>query len=106
MIDRNNIPPPGFAPTDPADKSLDSIAFALDRVRVYLIWIEEHRASFEADRHTDPENAERELGFLQHSTASAREYMGRLLELLLAGYSIDFSKRLPKEMTQPGPPRH
>jgi hypothetical protein len=106
MIDKNNVLPPGEGPQDPANKSIDPLACALDRVRVYLIWIEEHRASYEACLSSDPENAERELGFLRAATTDARRYMGRLLELVLAGYCIDPSKQLPKELSSGRDIRH
>ena len=105
-MNNNEVLPPGQAPQDPADKSLDPVAFALDRVRVYLIWIEEHRASFEAYRLTNPEAAEHELRNLQLATTDARRYMGRLLELVRAGYSIDPSKRLPKDFSSGATLKH
>lgn len=60
-MDRSSVTPPGESPIDPAVKDIDPVAFALDRARTYLHWIEEHRASFEAARESDPETAAREL---------------------------------------------
>lgn len=99
MIDQSDVLPPGQGPLDPVDKSLDPVAFALDRVRVYLIWIDEHRASFEANKSASPDLAERELRNLEAATTDARRHMGRLLELVLAGYGIDPSKRLPEGLS-------
>lgn len=92
----DRVVPPGESPIDPVVKDIDAVAFALDRVRTYLAWIDEHRASFEVARSSDPEAAERELGNLAHATQEARMHMARLVELLLAGYTIDPSKRLPR----------
>jgi hypothetical protein len=103
-VDRSSVTPPGESPIDPAVKDIDPIAFALDRARTYLHWIEEHRASFEAARESDPETAERELGNLAHSTQEARLHMARLVELLLAGYTIDPSKRLPRGLARQAAP--
>jgi hypothetical protein len=99
-VDRSSVTPPGEGPSDPAVKDIDPVAFALDRARTYLHWVEEHRASFEAARATDPETAERELSNLAHSTQEARKHMARLVELLLAGYTIDPSKRLPRDLAR------
>lgn len=92
----DDILPPGQSPLDPSDRDIDAVAFALERVRTYLAWIDEHRGSFEALRESDPENAEHELSHLAHATSEARGHVGRLVELLLAGYNIDPSKRLPR----------
>lgn len=99
-MDRSSVTPPGESPIDPAVKDIDPVAFALDRARTYLHWIEEHRASFEAARESDPKAAERELDNLAHSTHEARLYLARLVELLLAGYTIDASKRLPRGLAR------
>jgi hypothetical protein len=95
-MDPHKVAPPGKSPIDPYVKDIDPVAFALAKVHAYLAWIEEHRASFEAYRDSDPESAERELGYLAHSTEEARKHMARLMELLLAGYNIDRTKRLPR----------
>lgn len=92
------VPPPGESPHDPSGKDIDPVAFALDRARTYLRWVDEHRASFEAARTSDPDTAERELGYLAHSTGEALTHINRLTELLLAGYTIDPAKRLPRDL--------
>jgi len=92
------VVPPGESPDDCAVKDIDAVAFALDRVRTYLVWIDEHRSSFEAARASNPTTAESELSNLAHSTQEARRHMARLVELILAGYSIDPKKRLPRDL--------
>ena len=88
--------PPGESPLDPANKEIDPLAFVLAKVQTYLNWIGEHRASYEAYKSSDPELAESEMQNLIHSIQEARIYCDRLTELLLAGYTIDPSKRLPR----------
>ncbi len=95
-MNSDKVLPPGDGPDDPYVKDIDAVAFALNKVRTYLIWIDEHRASFEAARATNPEIAERELANLTHSTEEARKHVARLVELMLAGYTIDPTKRLPR----------
>ena len=90
--------PPGDSPLDPANKDIDPLAFVLGRVQTYLNWIGEHRASYVATKSTDPELAESEMQNLIHSIEEARIYCDRLTELILAGYTIDPSKRLPHGM--------
>jgi hypothetical protein len=90
--------PPGDHPYDPIKKDLDPLAFALDRVQTHLIWILEHRATFEKLRHSDREVAESELSNLRDSTVQGMIYLQRLSELILAGYTIDSSKRLPESL--------
>jgi hypothetical protein len=94
-----DILPPGQHPHDPAKKDIDAIGFALDQLRKCLIWIDEHRASFEEYRNTDPESAESELGYVASVTGDALIHVQRLSELLLAGYAIDPNKRLPKGLS-------
>jgi hypothetical protein len=96
MMDAGNVAPPGESPLDPYSKDIDPVAFALERVRTMLAWIDEHRASFEAARASNPEEAECELANLADATRQARDYHGRLVELVLAGYAVDRSKRLPQ----------
>ena len=97
-MNNEKVLPPGESPHDSAVKDIDAVAFALDRVRTFLAWIDEHRASFEVARGSDAETAERELRYLDHSTQEARRHMARLVELLLAGYTIDPTKRLPRDL--------
>jgi hypothetical protein len=95
-MNENGVVPPGEGRLDPYVKDIDPVAFALERVGTLLAWIDEHRASFEALRASDPEEAERELSNLEDATRQARAYHARLVELVLAGYAIDPAKRLPK----------
>jgi hypothetical protein len=92
----DRVVPPGEDRLDPYVKDIDQVAFALGRVGTLLAWIDEHRASFEATRASDPEEAEGELSNLADATRQARAYQARLVELILAGYTIDPAKRLPK----------
>jgi hypothetical protein len=94
----DGILPPGENPLDPYVKEIDPVAFALNKVRVSLAWIDEHRASFEVARESDPETAERELRYLDHSTRDARQSMGRLVELLMTGNTIDLTRKLPRDL--------
>ncbi len=100
-MSEREIVPPGQHPCDPSKKEIDPIGFALERVQTFLTWIEEHRASFEKDRRSDPASAEVELGHLAHATQEAVRHFVRLAELLLAGYTLDPTKRLPKSLFQP-----
>lgn len=99
MAANSNVKPPGECSFDPVDKDNDAVGFALDRALTYLHWIEEHRTSFEAARASDAEQAERELGHLADATGEARKHLARLAELLLAGYTINPTKRLPRGPT-------
>jgi len=95
---RDNVQLPGQHSCDPYIKDIDPIAFALARLQVHLLWIDEHRSSFEKSRHTDPTGAENELGCLRRSTEEALAHLHGLTELLQAGYTIDPNKRLPKSL--------
>jgi hypothetical protein len=90
-----NITPPGRHVLDPAKQDIDPVAYALHQVQTYLLWIEEHRASFEKLRKDDESGAETELAYLKDSTLQALGHLQRLSELLMAGYGIDAKKRLP-----------
>lgn len=90
--------PPGQHPYDPVKKDLDPVAFALSRAQTFLVWIDEHRAAFEKARETDEEFADAELSNLRDATSQGMIYLQRLSELLLAGYTIDPSKRLPDSL--------
>lgn len=90
--------PPGQHPYDPVNQDLDPVGFALSRVQTFLVWIDEHRATFEKARDTDEEFAESEMSNLRDATAQGMIYLQRLSELLLAGYTIDPSKRLPESL--------
>jgi hypothetical protein len=95
------IVPPGDHPFDPHNKDIDPIGFALERLQTYLTWIEEHRASFQVSRTSDPESAAKELCYLAYCTKEALRHFERLTELLLAGNVIDSNKRLPNSLFQP-----
>jgi hypothetical protein len=97
-MNTDKVFPPGESADDCSVKDIDAVAFALDRVRTFLAWIDEHRASFEAARGSDPNTAESELRNLAHATQEARRHMARLVELILAGYTIDSAKRLPRDL--------
>jgi hypothetical protein len=101
MENKPDILPPGEHPNDPAKKDLDAMGFALDRVQTLLVWIDEHRASYEKHRNIDPESAENELHCLRVATRDALIYLQRLSELVLAGYTIDPRKRLPRGLDGP-----
>jgi hypothetical protein len=75
---------------------MDQVAHALERIQTFLMWIDEHRASFEKERDTNPWSADPELRNLQDSTEQAVLYLQRLTELLFAGYTIDPDKISPK----------
>lgn len=100
MVD-SSIVPPGHHSCDPSKSDIDSIGFALAMLQTHLTWIEEHRASFEKYRGSDPASAEKELGYLADSTKEAIRHYVRLTELLLAGYTFDPGKRQPKGLFQP-----
>jgi hypothetical protein len=96
VIDSNDVLPPGEHPFDTRRPDMDQVAHALERLQTFLIWIDEHRVSFEKERDTDPQSANAELRNLQDSTEQAVLHLQRLAELLLAGYAIDSDKGLPK----------
>jgi hypothetical protein len=98
-MDNQEIQPPGSGANDPAHKDIDAIAFQLERIKTYLVWIDKHRLTFEHLRKTDPGAAEKELRALQEATEQAFPHLQRLMELLLAGYTIDPKKRLPTNLT-------
>jgi hypothetical protein len=100
-MEKHETLPPGQHPFDPCKADIDPMGFALQKLQTYLTWIEEHRASFEKYRATDPGAAEKELFSLAHSTKEALRHFLRLAELLLAGYTFDPSKRLPKGLCEP-----
>jgi hypothetical protein len=95
-----NVLPPGEHPFDTRVPHTDQVAYALERIQTFLIWIDEHRASFEKERDTDPQSANAELRNLQDSTEQAVLHLQRLTELLLAGYTVDPDKELPKGLCE------
>ena len=100
-MEKRDILPPGKHPVDPRSAQVDPVAFALERIQTCLMWIEEHRSSFEKDRSSNPESAESELGYMKGSAEQAVLHLQRLTELLLAGYTIDPNKTLPKGLCAP-----
>jgi hypothetical protein len=96
-MDKRDIPPPGRHPFDSSMPDLDQLAYALERVQVFFKWIVQHQRSYEKERDTDPQSAESELHNLRDSTEQAVLHLQRLTELLLAGYTIDASKRFPRD---------
>ena len=95
-MDRNEVLPPGQHPWDSRKPDMDQVAHALERLQTFLVWIDEHRRSFEKDRDADPQSAGSELRNLQDSTEQAVLHLQRLTELLLAGYTTDPNKASPK----------
>jgi hypothetical protein len=91
------ILPPGKHPMDSLNQDVDPVARQLERIQIFLLWIDEHRSSFEKIRDTDPAAAKSELGYLKDSTEQLVLHVERLTELLLAGHTIDAKKRLPKD---------
>jgi hypothetical protein len=95
-MDKREVLPPGQHPFDTPKLGVDQVAYALERLQTFLMWISEHRASFEKERDADPQSANSELRNLQDSTEQAVMHLQRLTELLLAGYTIDPDKKAPK----------
>jgi len=98
-MDKHDILPPGQHPRDSRMQDIDQIGQALERLQTFLKWIDEHRASFEKERHTDPKSADAELRDLKDSTEQAVLHLQRLTELLLAGYTFDPNKATPKGLS-------
>ncbi len=98
LMDKNDILPPGQHPSDPSKPEIDPIGYSLDRLQTNLIWIDEHRSSFEQLRHTNPDDAENELRYLRDAAQQALTHLQRLMELVLTGYTVDPNKRLPQTL--------
>ena len=96
MSTNREIVAPGAHYLDPSKQEIDPIGFMLERLQALLLWIEEHRSGFEQLHGAEPINAEKELYYLKNSTEQAVMYLQRLTDLLLAGYTIDPKKQLPK----------
>ena len=103
-MDGSRIPPPAEGPLGPYAKDIDPVAYALERVKTYVGWVEEHRASFEDLRAADPAAAGEELDNLADSSRQAQAHVARLVGLLLAGHTIDPAKRLPQEFARQAEP--
>jgi len=98
MDTKKNVLPPGEHPFDSRRPDADQVAYALKRLQTFLLWIDEHRESFEKARDADLLSANSELRNLQDSTEQAVLHLDRLAELLLAGFTINPDKRLPKSL--------
>jgi hypothetical protein len=96
MMNKQMVLPPGQGPLDPRREDVDPIGFFLERLQTLLMWMDEHRSSFESLRNSDTEDAEAELRNLKDATEQAILCLQRLTELFLAGCAIDPNKRLPK----------
>jgi len=86
--------PPGSR-WDGRSSDTDAVSFSLERIKTHLHWIGEHYSTFQAQRHRDPERAEEELADLADSHRRAMQHLARLIGLLLAGYAVDPSKKVP-----------
>lgn len=84
MADSNNAP-----------DNFDPIVQELKGLRTHLLWVGEHRASFEHYRDNEPKAAQIELENLRESTDRAIEHLNNLTELLIAGKSVDVSRSIP-----------
>src|SRR5688572_17854701 len=91
-MDKGDVLPPGQHPRDTRRPDVDQVGHALERLQTFLLWIDEHRASFENERSADGGSADAELRNLQDSTEQAALHLQRLTELLLAGYAMDPGK--------------
>jgi hypothetical protein len=95
-----SVAPPGNHPYDPNEQDIDPVAFALHRVQTLLVWIEEHRSTVQRALHMDNEDLKCELSNLRVATRDAMIYLERLSELILAGYGIDYDKRIPDSLSR------
>jgi len=89
---------PGQHPDDPSKADIDPVGYALERLQAYLIWSEEHRASYEKARQSKPEDADNEMNCLKDAIWQAIKHLQRLTELVLTGQCIDPKKKMPKGM--------
>jgi len=94
-MEHQGILPPGEHPYD-MRKEIDVIAGHLAKIQTSLIWIDQYRLNLEYLRATDTASTEKEWGYLRDTTEEALRHLQRLTELLLAGYSVDRSKQIPK----------
>jgi hypothetical protein len=91
-----DVPPPGESPSDPANKDIDAVGFALSKVLCNLVWIEEHASSLAKIQQSEPKLAEQELSYLLDSAAQALKHSRRLRDLLMAGYAFNPLQQLPE----------
>jgi hypothetical protein len=94
--DHENIAPPGQHFMDPAKPDIDPVSYALERLQTYLIWCQEHRASYVQTRDTNPRDAANEMNCLKDAIEQAILPVQRLTELILAGHGVDSKKKPPK----------
>ena len=97
-MDKQDITLPGKHSLDPRKDTVDPVGFSLLKLQELLIWIDEHRSSFERHRHNNPVDADNELSCLKDATYQAIIRLQRLSELILAGYGIDSGKEIPKDI--------
>lgn len=95
-LDPEQIAPPGQHPYDPPKAGVDPVGYSLERLQTYLIWCDEHRASYEKDRNDNPGDAENEMSCLKDAIEQAILHLQRLTELVLAGHGVDSEKIPPK----------
>lgn len=84
----HNFVPPGNHPLETCARfnKMNPVDFHLEQLGTFLRWNREHFASFKHDRESDPDNAERELAFLDDTIERGYEHLERLSELLRAGF--------------------
>jgi hypothetical protein len=84
----------------PPNSEIDPIGYFLERLQTNLLWIDEHRSSYQSYRNDDHEAAEVELDYLKNVTDQSIIYLQQLTELLLSKSTIDSNKVLPKGLCQ------
>jgi hypothetical protein len=96
-FDNEQIAPPGQHPYDPPKANVDSVGYALERLQTYLIWSEEHRASYEKAHKDNPADADYEKSCLKDAIEQAILHLQRLTALVLALVTVWTRKKsLPK----------
>jgi hypothetical protein len=88
------IVPLGQHRLDPSP-DLDPVRFFLEAAKMHLVAVEEGRIAYHSFQDSDPARAERELVRLRTSSADARQHVARLIELVLAGHTVDRARRGP-----------
>ena len=97
-MDADKLTPLGQNPIGPSVKDIDPVAFALERVQTHLVWIDEHRRWLRGRPWVGPGDRRARAAALGPLHRGARKHMARLVELVLAGYTIDPSK-LPRGLS-------
>ncbi len=95
---KDDILPPGRHSLDPKKEGVDAVSFALQKLQELLVWIDEHRSSFERHRNDNPLESANELSCLKDATYQAILRLQRLTELILAGYGIDQNMKISKDL--------